>query len=97
MCRGVAGGVASILKSLILQGFSRQKSRSVTAFRYTQVVHCAGDLTLIISLSPSKPSRCIAIGEYSWLSGEGLRFVLLSTLRKVEVPTSPPFAAPVAE
>lgn len=34
----VAGGVAIYPKSFILQGFISQKSRSVTAFRHTEVV-----------------------------------------------------------
>jgi hypothetical protein len=35
-------GWSPISKSLVLQGFINQKSRSVTAFRYTEVVHHAG-------------------------------------------------------
>ena len=40
-------GLPPFSKSLILQGFSRQKSRSVTAFRYTSVVRCAGILPFL--------------------------------------------------
>ena len=52
MCRGVAGGVASFSKSLILQGFSRQKSRSVTAFLYTYVVHHELHIIVSVSMAP---------------------------------------------
>ena len=40
LCAGVwLVGLPPISKSLILQGFISKKSRSGTAFRYTQVVH----------------------------------------------------------
>lgn len=39
----------TVSKSLILQGFLSQKTRSVTAFGYTLVVHCAGHFSELIS------------------------------------------------
>jgi hypothetical protein len=42
-------GLPPISKSLILQGFISQKFRSVTAFWYTKVVHCAAHSSRPIS------------------------------------------------
>ncbi len=40
-------GLSPISKSLILQGFIR-KTRSVTAFKYTKVVNCAGHSSRLV-------------------------------------------------
>ena len=55
-------GLPKLSKSLIVQGFIIKKSKSVTAFRYTEVVQCACDLTSFVFYSQSDRP------EVSWLA-----------------------------
>jgi hypothetical protein len=50
-------GLPPISKSLILQGFISKKSRSLTAFRYTRVVHHKRHASWSISVIPSDSSQ----------------------------------------
>ena|SRR5450830_759216 len=53
LCAGVwLVGLPPISKSLIFQGFVSKKSRSVTAFRYTKVVHHKRHIIVLASISP---------------------------------------------